>query len=568
MYLDMLVDIPDIKGKIIRMPKGDTVYINFEYGRVYNRERKYAIPKRVIIGKQSREDPTKMQPNQNYLTYILEVRRSEDAYVSGRSSCLKIGTFLVMDKILKEYGIPEILGKYFDAKKAGLFEDLMAYCLVCENNAATYYSDYAFEHPLFSENMQPDSDAQVAEFLLDLNDDHRTGFLRDWNEVYDRRDMIYLSFSASKKDCPAEGIELQGPGERGTETEDLTVQYAIGYDGRNAMPLFYGAYPGRVGTAAQIDFILGRLKEFGYEKVGFILDRGCFSKEAIRRMDTCGQGVLILMNSTMGVVKQVLFRIRGTFENDRAFSIPKYHVHGRTVKQKLFEDDEKERYFHICHSISREQDEREIAGGRLESWERLLRDAYRTGGEDVEDLLVGGEPSCEQDGIWAAAQEKRAAVRRELQLCGYFVLISSEPMTAEEALDLYFGRDVSEKLFCGDKYYLGSTSVREHFHECVSARSLVEFAALIIRSRLYTGLAAAADPTGEKRMDVIAALKELEKIELVRGVDRVYRLEHAVSKTQEAILKAFGIDAEYVKRESKQISEELKKGLPVMKRRC
>lgn len=96
----------------------------------------------------------------------------------------------------------------------------------------------------------------------------------------------------------------------------------------------------------------------------------------------------------------------------------------------------------------------------------------------------------------------------------------------------------------------------------------MEFAALIIRSRLYTGLAAAADPTGEKRMDVIAALKELEKIELVRGVDRVYRLEHAVSKTQEAILKAFGIDAEYVKRESKQISEELKKGLPVMKRRC
>ncbi len=141
-------------------------------------------------------------------------------------------------------------------------------------------------------------------------------------------------------------------------------------------------------------------------------------------------------------------------------------------------------------------------------------------------------------------------------------------MTAEEALDLYFGRDVSEKLFCGDKYYLGSTSVREHFNECVSARILVEFAALIIRSRLYKGLAAAADPAGEKRMDVIAALKELEKIELVRGVDRVYRLEHAVSKTQEAILKAFGIDAEYVKRESKQISEELKKGLPVMKRRC
>ena len=57
MYLDFLVEIPDVKGKITRKPKGDAVYINYEYGREYDRNRKYNIPKRVIIGKLVKSDP-------------------------------------------------------------------------------------------------------------------------------------------------------------------------------------------------------------------------------------------------------------------------------------------------------------------------------------------------------------------------------------------------------------------------------------------------------------------------------------------------------------------------------
>lgn len=37
-------------------------------------------------------------------------------------------------------------------------------------------------------------------------------------------------------------------------------------------------------------------------------------------------------------------------------------------------------------------------------------------------------------------------------------------------------------------------------------------------------------------MNVPAAIRELEKIEMVRGLDRVYRLDHAVTATQKTIL--------------------------------
>jgi hypothetical protein len=42
-------------------------------------------------------------------------------------------------------------------------------------------------------------------------------------------------------------------------------------------------------------------------------------------------------------------------------------------------------------------------------------------------------------------------------------------------------------------------------------------------------------------MNVVAALKELEKIELIRNPDGTYQLDHAVTATQKEILKAFGV---------------------------
>ena len=58
-------------------------------------------------------------------------------------------------------------------------------------------------------------------------------------------------------------------------------------------------------------------------------------------------------------------------------------------------------------------------------------------------------------------------------------------------------------------------------------------------------------------MTVPAALKELEKIEMGRQFDNVHRLDHAVTAVQKAILKAFGLDAAYIKDLAERISEQL-----------
>lgn len=58
-------------------------------------------------------------------------------------------------------------------------------------------------------------------------------------------------------------------------------------------------------------------------------------------------------------------------------------------------------------------------------------------------------------------------------------------------------------------------------------------------------------------MTVPAALKELEKIELLKGGDGDYNLDYAITATQKAILKAFGMTSDNVQKQARELSADL-----------
>ena len=78
-------------------------------------------------------------------------------------------------------------------------------------------------------------------------------------------------------------------------------------------------------------------------------------------------------------------------------------------------------------------------------------------------------------------------------------------MTAAQARELYKSRDASEKLFRGDKSYLGNKSFRVHTSESVQAKIFIEFVALIIRSRFYTCLKEQMQKSGKKNYMTVPA---------------------------------------------------------------
>ena len=156
-------------------------------------------------------------------------------------------------------------------------------------------------------------------------------------------------------------------------------------------------------------------------------------------------------------------------------------------------------------------------------------------------------------------EEKMPVIELELKLCGYFVIVISEKMTAKEALEIYKGRDASEKLFLSDKTFLGNHCLRIGSDESATSKIFIEFVALIIRNRMYNYLKDEMKEMATKPnyMTVPAAIRELDKIEMSRQLDGVYRFDHAITAKQKTILKAFGLTDANVKYRAQEISKML-----------
>lgn len=558
MYLNTTVKIPEMKGKIISKKKGGTTYILYQYGSEYNPDKQYAIPLRTIVGKVSPSDASLMFPNEKFQTYFPDAVIPDELPFAYRSCCLKIGSCIIIQKVLDEYKLVPMLRKRF-GEDTGLMLDLVSYLIVDEENAGQYYPDYAFTHPLLTEKMTIYSDSKVSRLLKSITKDQCIGFLDDWNRNRDHRSRIYISYDSTNKNSEAGDIDIVEFG-RAKDDKGLPVfNLSIAMDKTNQVPLFYEEYPGSVTDVSQFTFMVDKVIEYGYKKIGFILDRGYFSKENIQYIDKNGYTFIIMCKGCKALVSSLVLERQGTFETSRESAIRAYKVYGITATAKLYEDDTEERYFHIYYNPSRQAAEREQLEQRIEKFRKFLDKHI---GKDTKFGKTYEEYfhlHYDRNGRFCGADERTDVIERQLKLCGYFCIITSEKMTATQALVQYKGRDISEKLFRSDKTFIGSKSERTHSSASMSSKIFLEFIALIVRNRIYNLLKEQMIrmEARQKYMTVPAALRELEKIEMVRRNAGTYKLDHAVTRTQKTILSSFGLDDDYVRRSAEEYSRIL-----------
>lgn len=560
MYLDCMIKIPEAPGKISLITKGNTTYVRYVAERVYKPDKKYTSPNHKVIGKLAGASGDLMIPNENYLKYFGALDIPEIRNNVRRSSCIRVGAFIVIRKIMEDYKLPDILSKYLGKRDCGLFLDLGAYSIITENNAAQYYPDYAYNHPLLTEKMHIYSDSKISDFFASIEDDQRIGFLNEWNAGRDHREKIYISYDSTNKNCEAGEIQMVEFGHPKEDKGLPVFNYSIAYDTYNKEPLFYEQYPGSIVDISQLQFMLEKANGYGYKHVGFILDRGYFSKENIGYMDKCGYDFVIMVKGMNALVKELVLENRGKFEEERACNIREYKVFGTTIKRQLYATDTEDRYFHLYYSEQKASAEREQLEAKIERMKKCLdqwKGQTRTIAEGFKTYF--NLEIYDKDGTFLFAREKEEAIIEEKRLCGYFVIVTSARMSAREALELYKSRDASEKLFRGDKSYLGNKSLRVSSDEAASGKIFEEFVALIVRNKIYTCLKAEMKKLDKKPnfMTVPAALSELEKIEMIRMTDGRYRMDHSVTATQRKILNAFDIDSTYIKKATDELSRIL-----------
>lgn len=553
MYLKTKVKIPEVKGKIVINNKGLVLY---ETERKYNEEKKYNVPNRVSIGKVC-DDGKMMIPTNRYSMYFYDENLSQDIKDAYRSRCIRIGTYLVFREIIKQKGLFEILeSEFFDY--AGLFLDLACYMNVDGNNASQYYEDYAYNHLQFTNEYKIYSDSTISKVLNAISDNQRLSFLNQWNEKRDVKDKIYITYDSTNKNCQAGDIEIAEYGHAKDDESKPIINMSLAYDQNNSEPLFYETYPGSIVDISQLQYMIDKAKGYGYKNIGIILDRGYFSRKNLEYIDQNGYDFIIMAKSQSRFVSSVIKEAIGTFEEDRKNRIGKWSMYGKTIRKEIF--DERIRYVHIYYNEKRAAKEREDIEDKIYNLEKFYKRFIGT-----KDELYGAEKyfKVERDkkNVIAAILPKNKTIQEEKKLCGYFTIITSNKMTASEAISLYKSRDTSEKIFRMDKSYLGNKTYRVQSESSIKTKMMIEFISLIIRNEMYKRLDKAIEEPANRQnyMTVPASIKELEKIEMIKQGNGQYRLDCAITATQSKILNAYGLNPKTIVEKANYLSLELEK---------
>ena len=164
-----------------------------------------------------------MIPNEKFQSYFPDVKLPEELPLAYRSCCLKIGSCIIIQKILNEYKLIPMLKKRFGSD-TGLILDLVSYLIIEEENAGQYYPDFAFTHPLLTDKMTIYSDSKVSRLLNTISKDQCIGFLDDWNAKRDHKSRVYVSYDSTNKNSEAGDIDIV---EFGKAKDDKDFQYSI-----------------------------------------------------------------------------------------------------------------------------------------------------------------------------------------------------------------------------------------------------------------------------------------------------------------------------------------------------
>ena len=192
---------------------------------------------------------------------------------------------------------------------------------------------------------------------------------------------------------------------------------------------------------------------------------------------------------------------------DNKYYIPFHGVSGTTVCSKLYED-QSERYLHIYYRLADGNRERTYFGDEIQSLENELQEAildadipkrgkpkqfsgrhsvlFNLEFREIETMItVKGEQVVKKVKKLCGYSRKQDVITEELKYMGFFTIVTSENMSASDALYTYLTRNCAERVFQDEKSGLGFYSYRVHTQEALYAKAHVVFLSEIVKNDIY-----------------------------------------------------------------------------------
>ena len=544
----LLNNVKVVRPKTTKIQKRNGVgYVYQVIGKSYKKDKKYTVEDRKLIGKMV--DDEWMVPNEFFSQYYPDVTIEQEA--PRFSDTLRVGCFLVIQKLFKDLQIEELIESIF-AEASSFIEDIVSYMITNESCTFQYYPNFMRNHPALDEKYRDDT--QISRLLkYNIKEEDINLFMHAWNQMNKTKECIYIGYDSTNFNTNAQGIELADYGH--PKVDEGLPQYNLAYAVKqtDSTPLFYELYDGSVIDNTELEIMLEEAKEYGYEKIGLLMDRGYISEKNIKMLRDKGYEYILMMKQNQTICQEIVKEYGAAVQSLEGYYISEHEVYGTTVKKELYGEEVN---IHIYYDDVRASEEKIALMSRYDAWEKELDKKVE------KKLAVEGELKkyknafhlrYDQNGYLRSYQRNSKAIKEELRNLGFFFIITSEDMDATKTLDVYRGRDNIEKMFRSLKSGIDFNKARVHTTESLKSKVFVTFLAMIIRNEMFQKIEGLRKKN-RKAYTVPGMISELENIECTRNNVGKYRRRYALTSKQKQILKQFEIDEKYIDRSISEYS--------------
>ena len=546
MYLkNTIVDKP--KGTKL-CPSGKAIYVYHVLESVYDPAKKYNTEKRISIGKMVDGSKTKMIPNERYGIYYPFAPSDALPEPPAFSQTLHCGATVAEREISNSLGLTGILSDIYGTQISDEILDVVSFVLTAESAAFQHFPAFMRNH--LGNSLTIRSDSYISTRLLHdaITDESIIDMLRRWNKLNLDVGKVYIGCDSTNFNTEASEISLAEFGKAKDDPTKPQVNLALAVKQSDSMPLCYDLFPGSIIDLTECEQLVDRMEAFGYRNIGLLFDRGYFSEANVKQLDSIGYSFIMMLREDQKFVKDLILDNMDKIKEKPGAYIAAMEVFGTTVQEMLYG---KPRHFHIYYD--------DVKASYAKR--RFLNKVFALQGEldELVGTVLRKNANTKKYAPWfvldidkdtrllKSYEPKSEKINEKTQMFGFFVIMSTESMTASCALETYRGRDNIEKFFRGIKSGMEFDSPGVHDDQSLAAKIHIMFIAGIIRNRFIIASSAIKNDTGNKKSYTVPMMiEQLDQIECTAYNDGAYQRRYALTAKQKMILNALGISHESI----------------------
>jgi len=524
-----IIKVPIPQKGITKVKSGisQITYVYY-YTEIFRNENGKPDNKRVSIGRYL-EKENMLIPNKNYYK-IFEADMIQDEIDSlDISEILRIGEFVLFDKIANELGLIDTIKNVFKNNADEILTTTMY--MLCNNKASMYLENWCADN--YSYVSLPIT--QSSRIYKEIDYNKRFDFFKQWIEInnpdeYNAYDITSISSYCTNSDLTEYGYNRDG--------ENLAqMNLGVVFGEISKLPKYYNCYSGSINDKTYLPYMTEGIDELDIKISRFVLDRGFISETNINHMLTNDLHFIICAKETSKVKENVIKNIEDV-KNPENY-ILEHETYGKSYS---FNDRVN---IHIYFD-----------NNKLSSIEKDFYAKINMHEKELSKLLFLDNKSAikyRQYFNIVTNKDKSFTYKKDIdkikdahKLIGYFACLTNEKeLTSEDVIEIYRRKDSVEKHFDNHKHFNDGKRLRTHNDLTGQGKTFILFLSLIFKSYIDKMLENQTKINKNKKvtLSVDKILLELSKIKIIR-INKRTRLVQPITKKQREILKWFKISEE------------------------